>query len=292
MATDWSKTSSGSAASFGWSLAVINSNPELKKIFAQATKENWTPDHFVAKVRDTKWFKSHSASVRQAIILAKADPATFRNNLAQTQATLGAMAHQMGAMLTSAQLHSMATQAFEFGWNSDQMRNALVGHISAGKSGAYSSDAATAQQQYNQIAGQYGLSVPASVMAHWVRATATGELNSDEVKNWAIQQASSRYPSLADRLKAGETVMDIASPYFQSYAQTLEVNPNSISLKDPLIQAALSGKDKEGKPSTKTLWQFENDLRNDPRYMKTQQAQDKVMAVGHQVLRDFGFMGN
>jgi hypothetical protein len=129
-------------------------------------------------------------------------------------------------------------------------------------------------------------------MAQWVKGAATGSLNEDEVKVWLTQQASSRYPALADRLKAGETLMDIASPYMQSYAQTLELNPNAISLKDNMIQSALSAKDAQGKPTTKSVWEFENDLRNDPRYMKTQQAQDKSMAIGHQVLRDFGFMGS
>jgi hypothetical protein len=38
----------------------------------------------------------------------------------------------------------------------------------------------------------------------------------------------------------------------------------------------------------KPLWQFENELRSDPRWKKTQNAQDSLMQVGHQVLADFG----
>src|SRR6478609_6811275 len=92
----WEDTPAGQAAMFGWSQSVINSNPELKKLFASATKENWTTDHFVAKVRDTQWFKTHSDTYRQALILQKADPATYKQNVSQASAHITSMATQMG----------------------------------------------------------------------------------------------------------------------------------------------------------------------------------------------------
>jgi hypothetical protein len=298
MAKAWEDTPEGQAALFGWSRSVINSSPELKKIFAQATSDQWTPDRFVAAVRDTKWFKTHSDTYRQAIILQKSDPATYAQRVAQYANQIYSAAVQMGAHdLSTKQLDQMAEQALWFGWSNDQIKQHLGGLVSTYK-GGYTGDAATAADRYSQMAAQYGVSVSPAVLNNWVRGTVAGgaagtggQTTDAGVKQWLIGQASSRYPSLADRLKSGETLMDIASPYFQSYAQTLEVNPNSISLKDPLIQSALAGKDAEGRPSTKTVWQFEQDLRNDPRYMKTQQAQDKVFAVGHQVLKDFGLMG-
>jgi hypothetical protein len=77
----------------------------------------------------------------------------------------------------------------------------------------------------------------------------------------------------------------------QTYAQTLEVNPNTIKLSDRMIQQALASKDAKGQPATKTVWQFEQDLRKDPRYMKTQQAQDDAMKMTKQVLEDWGVVG-
>jgi hypothetical protein len=37
-----------------------------------------------------------------------------------------------------------------------------------------------------------------------------------------------------------------------------------------------------------SIWQFENDLRKDPLWKKTQNAQDGAMQVAHQVLQNFG----
>lgn len=285
----WEDTPTAQAAQFGWSLSVINSNPELKKLFASAKSENWTTDYFIAKVRDTKWFKTHSDSFRQAAILAKSDPATYKQNVAAMSAQISSIANQLGVQgLTASQLNSLATQAFQFGWNADQVKQHVSGLVKANKKGDFTGQAGEAQFRYLQMAAQYGVNVSGATMANWIKGTLNGSMNDQVVQKYLVGEASSRYPSLADRLKAGETMMDIASPYMNSYAQILEVNPATISLNDRLVQSALSSKDKDGKPSTKTVWEFEQDLRNDPRYMKTQQAQDKTMAVGHQVLRDMG----
>ena len=83
--------------------------------------------------------------------------------------------------------------------------------------------------------------------------------------------------------------MDLASPYLQSYATILEVPPGSINLFDPLVKSALQSKDpKTGANTVKPIWQFETDLRSDPRWKATKNAQDSMMQVAHQVLTDFG----
>ena len=49
---------------FGFALAFMNSNPELKHLFDQAVKHSWLAAEFIARLRGTKWFKHHSAAVR------------------------------------------------------------------------------------------------------------------------------------------------------------------------------------------------------------------------------------
>ena len=282
------------ATNFGWSLAVINSNPELKALFTRATAAGagggWTPEHFVAKVRDTKWFKTHADTARQAIILQKADPATYSARVAQSAAQANAMAGTSGASMSAAQVNQIAVDTVMFGWNPDQLRQHMVKYVRANAGGQYSGGAATFQHQYTELSGQYGIAVSPQTMGAWVRDSIMGRSNTDKVRNYMVQQASSRYPSLAERLKAGETVDQIADPYRQSYAKILEVNPNTVKLDDNLLQSALSGKDDKGKPSTKSVWQFEQDLRQDPRFMKTQQAQDQGMSMAHKVLNDWGIV--
>jgi peptidoglycan hydrolase-like protein with peptidoglycan-binding domain len=292
--TAWESTPSGKAATFGWSQAVINSDPELKNLFAQATSTgpngNWTPDHFIAMVRDTNWFKTHSATARQALINMYADPSTYNQQLQQSMAQITTMAHTYGAGLTAQQLHQMASEAVLYGWTTDQLTPRVVAFLKAGTGFQYSGNAASYQTQYTNLAAQYGVQVSQPTMANWIKDSELGTTNQDAIKNYLVQQASSRYPSLAPRFKEGETLQQIADPYIQSYAKILEVNPNTVTLNDNLIQQALQSKDDKGQPTTQSVWQFEQTLRQDPRYMKTQGAQDQAMALGKKVLTDMGLV--
>jgi len=291
-APSYDQSAAGQAANFGWSLAVINSNPELKALFAQATSTGagggWTTDHFVAKVRDTKWFKTNADTARQALILQKADPATYNARVNQATSVAITQARSMGGRMTPAQLRQVGIDSVMFGWNTDQIRGAMGKFVTA-VNGQYAGGAATAQYQYTQMAQQYGITVSPATMGQWVKNTQMGTADPNGVRNWMIANATSRYPSLADRLKGGETVAQIADPYIQSQAKILELNPNTIALTDKSIQSALASKDpKTGQPTTQPVWDYEQTLRNDPRYMKTQQAQDASMGMAHQVLQDWG----
>lgn len=291
VAPDWSKTDEGRAAMFGWSKAVIDSNPELKKLFAQASKENWTADHFVAKVRDTKWFKTHSDTFRQAAILQKADPATYNQRVAQSRSQINAIAAQVGAYIPASIMATISAQAVQFGWTTDQIKQTIAKYVTPQASGAFTGDAGAYQMQYNQLVAQYGANVSTATIAKWVQDSVLGKTTPEVVKKYLTGLTASRFPALAERLAQGETLQQIAEPYVQSYAQTLELNPNAIKLSDAAIQQALAAKDAQGKPTAKTVWQFEQDLRQDPRYMKTQQAQDTAMKMTRQVLSDWGIVG-
>ena len=102
--------------------------------------------------------------------------------------------------------------------------------------------------------------------------------------------AKSRYPSLAEQIDAGYTVQSIASPYINSMSQILELNPETISVNDPMIQRSLVYIGPDGKPSQKPIWQMEQDLRKDERWRYTKNAERELMGTGIKLLRDFGLV--
>lgn len=289
-AVPYAQSAAGKAASYGWSIAVINSNPELKTLFAQATSQNWTPDEFVARVRDTKWFKANADTARQLIILQKADPATYNARIASATGSASAMAASMGATISAATASVIGRDTLLYGWNSDQIKQHLAAYVKVGNNGQYAGQAGTEQLQYNQLAEEYGVALSPSQLASFIQGSTMGTVNQQTVQNWMIAQAKSRYPSLSERLQSGETLKQIADPYIQSQAKILELNPSMIKLSDPLVQQALSTKDAKGNPTTMSVWEYEQKLRQDPRYMQTQQAQDQGMQMAHGVLQDMGLM--
>ena len=279
------------AASFGYTLSFFNSDKELRNLLDKATKQNWSPSRFTAEFQNTRWFRKHSESYRKYIALKKSDPATFRERVRQVRAQLRSLSNDMGAVgMSGKTLTNLAHEALKFGWNQDQIESALRPEVHRNNKGRYEGQAGTWHQQFQQILSAYNVNVSQKHMGSWVRGALRGTMNADYVTQYAIQHAMSKYPGVADRLRAGETLDQIADPYRQSYANVLEVNPEAVSLDDPLIQRALQARSKKGKPTTMSIWQFENRLRHTDRWLKTDNAQDQMLSAGKQVLSDMGLL--
>jgi hypothetical protein len=84
---------------------------------------------------------------------------------------------------------------------------------------------------------------------------------------------------------AGVDLASVYSPYKTLLSQTLEINPNDISLNDPTLRMAI-GPDKE-----MSLYEYQRALRKDNRWQYTNQARTEASDVARTVLKDFGFMG-
>jgi hypothetical protein len=114
----------------------------------------------------------------------------------------------------------------------------------------------------------------------------TGGESIDSVKNAIRNTASLGMPDNVKKLiESGVDLNTIYSPYRSLLAQTLEVNPNSITLNDPTLRMAI-GPDKE-----MSLYEYQRALRKDPRWQYTDQARQEVSQTASRVLRDFGFQG-
>ncbi len=84
-------------------------------------------------------------------------------------------------------------------------------------------------------------------------------------------------------LSEGVDLDAIYSPYKNLMASVLELNPESIDLKDSTLRSAI-GPDKE-----MPIYDFEKLLRKDYRWQYTDNARRDVSNVALKVLRDFGF---
>jgi hypothetical protein len=73
-------------------------------------------------------------------------------------------------------------------------------------------------------------------------------------------------------------------------SRILEIDPGTIGLNDRTIKQALTGLNPEGKPMTTPLWQFEQELRQDPRWNYTNNAQEDLMGTARQILKNFGLV--
>lgn len=279
------------AETYGFVSTLFDSVPELKKLFQKAVHGQWAPSKFQAELRDTKWWKTKSESARQFLILQYGDPATAKQKLAQALVHVKQLSNQLGVRGGSDMAKQMDKWALHIvmdDWDDARLRYDMGKWISFGDD-IRSGEGGEAVDKLKEYAYNMGVTMTGKWYANAGRAIVRGVATDQDYEDQIRRQAKTLYTQWSKQLDMGQTVADIAAPYFSSMAQILELPAGSINLFDPTIKKALQNKDKvTGASSIKPLWQFENDLRSDERWKGTQNAQNSMMQIAHQVLADFG----
>lgn len=289
------QTSADLAANYQWSIALLNSDPDLRKLFRHAVKQGWSGERFAAEMQDSPWFKKHAAAWRVNETQRIVDPATWNAARKANQATLTDAAAAMGAVLTPAQIKKISDNTMAFGWNDAQQRNALAEYVKAqtrgDMAGQFLGQAGEFQRKINDFARRNGYTIPAGKMDQWMGALARGDSTVDDYAAMMRERAALSYPSMADQLRAGQDLDDLVTPYKQSMAQLLEIPEDKIGLDDRTLRSAMTYRDASGKNVAQPLYEFEDQVRKDDRWQYTDNATSEIMGKTLQVGRMFGKTG-
>jgi len=274
----------------GWNKAVLTTYPELANLFRRGVAQGWSQEKFQAEVRNTKWYKTKAESWRTTEILRLTDPKTYNQKISASKAEVVARAAAMGATLSGDQLNSVVNQVFRLGVDGAQLNKLLSNYVAA-SDGVMKGQAGATQEELKRLARANGVSYNDNWYASASRAVVGGVKTLQDYENDIRKQAASAFPVYADQIKAGQDVADIASPYVQRMGALLEINPADVDLFDSSIREALSGRNPDtGKAQAKSLWQFENDLRKDPRWQKTNNAKETYANATQGLLKTWGLM--
>lgn len=283
------------AADYGFALAFMNSDPELKALFKKAVKNTWDPNMFIARLRATKWFRKRSASVRNAIMMETSDPATYKvkvNQMYYRISDVWGKAYGQGT-IPHKQLKAWAETAFRMGWSEEQLLNQMgnaVGFQKLLRSKKLGGQAAQLLMQTEELARQYGVSVGMGWKANNIKRILTGNDTEAGIQMRIREMAKNKYKAFADRIEAGQTVAEIADPYVQQMAELLEMNPNRVHLQGSLVQKALTYRNKDGVPVAMDMHDFADHVRRDSRWQYTDNAKREVSKVAGNLLRSFGLV--
>ena len=119
----------------------------------------------------------------------------------------------------------------------------------------------------------------------WIERVMQGE-SVDTFKNLIRQTAKIGLPqNVGKLLDEGVDLETVYTPYRNIMAKVLEINPTSIRLDDPVLRSAITS---TGETS---LYDYQRQLRKDPRWQNTDNAREEVSNAALNVLRDFGFQG-
>lgn len=288
-------------AGIGPLASLLATVPELRGLLNEAITSGWTAEEFANKVNNSKWYRTHSDTVRNSLILQASDPASFTQQLGQASAHVKEIADQMGIGLTGPQFITLSKQ-FQAGILTDaQLQHSIALHFGAGsgptgmgyKQGMAKGQGAQYDTQLREIYSQYGQNLLPGQMAYRVRSLLAGDTTIDTYKEQAKISAKAMFPGLAMSIDQGMTVKDLAAPYLQQYSNLMEVSPDSVNINNPMIKRALQGAGQAaaGKQPTATpLWQFEQQVKSDPKWQLTKNAHADTSAMLTQLGQDWGFM--
>lgn len=289
------QTAADLAADYQWSVALLNSDPELRRTFRHAIKNGWTASRFVAEIQDTKWFRKHSSSWRQNELARIVDPGTWKAERNAARSTFTDLAANMGVSLDAGRLNKIADQAMMFGWNESQQRDALAAYVGEQKrgplSGMYTGEAGKNVQQLRALARANGYIIPKGKLDQWATSIARGDSTVEDYGQMMRRQAAAAYPALKDELHAGTDLNDLAAPYRDTMSRLLEVPADEIDLNDNTLRKALSTKDTKGNYTTMPMYDFEDALRKDSRWQYTDNAHNEIMSQVMDLGRTFGRTG-
>lgn len=282
----------------GFTGRVLEAIPSLRNILNDARANNWSAEKFVNEVENSAWYRQHGSDARAAIASQISDPATWKNNLNQVTFQIRQLAGQSGFALTNGEAQNIAITALMTG---NDNNNAWLTYQIANRqnySDLKNTDSLTGQmagtvQQLRQIAGDYGIDPVAKWVARSAQNVIEGRTTIDTYRQLYMDRAKSMFPGLADQIDHGVTVADAAQPYIQSMSNLLEVDPSSLSTFTPLIRKALQGSpdpsNKSSIPQLAPVWQFEQQVRQDPRWQYTQNAHQQASTMLMQLGQNWGF---
>lgn len=283
------------AEQYGLSSALINSSKELKKLFGQAVSGQWSANKFQAKLKNSKWWKTQSSTLRKFITQKYTDPATYKQRWQQAQYKVNQLAVTVGLASqisksgkSSSLLKTAIYNSLALGWTDERIKDWL-GSKATTHDGMMWGEAGEAFDKLHEIAYLNGMkySTYYSTAAKNI-VSGKSTLETEEAKIRA--QAAARYSAYATQIKAGQNVLDLAAPYVKSVATLLELAETDVDLFNKHVARAMTAKPAKGAAAgtQMPLWQFENDVRNDPLWRKTNNAREGMFTVAHQVLKDFG----
>lgn len=284
------------AEEYGFALAFLRSDPELKHLFERAVRHTWTSQKFVAQLKETKWFRHNSATARQAQVLKYTDPATYRDRVQESRQMINEFSGNMlGMKLGAKQRQRLATMAVNFGWTEEQVVNQVLDSVNLRKlyhRKSLGGEAALTRSQLHAAARSFGVNPRDRWMAHKMEDVLRGDDTIEGITSQLQEWAARRYTAFADEIRGGRTVEDIAEPYVQTMSELLEISPDKVDYDSGLVHKALTwqGKDDKGRQIAMSLSDFADRVRSDKRWLFTENAREQANGVANDLLKSWGLM--
>jgi hypothetical protein len=289
------------AESWGLALSVIEADTSLKDLFNRAWTalkggQEWSEAKFNVELKKTSWYQGRSANEQEWFLLEN-DPARkteLTARVGEAKSGIAALAEQMGATLSDADLEKLSVESLKSKWSDSQIRSAVsayVGYQTDPATGIRSlfGEAGASEDTIRDYAAKMGVDVSDDMVLKAAQeASATGG-GVDKTRDWLRARAKEKYTAWADDLNdPNTTIEDLSYNYRSTMANMLEMSIDEVDMNNPLIQQAMMVGDGTG--NKLSIYDFQKQLRLDPRWSQTSSAKEQTAGVVNNVLSTFGLI--
>lgn len=271
-----------------WLLLQLQEDPEYK---AELDNVKFTDPYLFNRKSEKQLYEDAIAAAGNDVVkLAEVEATTtYGRGLKDLKDAIETAGFTAGAELTDIEVNALAQEAYDKGL--DRERNSFNAFLDQKfKFGAKGAKGKAGEQlaDLQKVAAANGLDLQKAFgtqLPIWLASINKGE-SIETYKKQIRDVAKIGMPqNIASLLDNGIDLDAIYSPYKNVMASVLEINPESITLSDPVLRSAITG-EKE-----LPIYEFQRQLRKDSRWQYTNQAKEEVSDVALKVLRDFGFQG-
>lgn len=284
---DWEQAA---AEQYGGYWQIFQYNPELKKLLLDATQQEWAPDKFRYQLEQTNWWKTTTESARLFDMEEATDPATVQTKIDNQAAQIRQTALTLNVRLSDETAAQLARDSLRGAWTPQLLSSAIGAEAMKSTAGVSQLRAGWIGQTIRETANNYGIAISDTTFNQWVNKIAVGQETQTTWEDYAKVQAKNMFPSIADRIDAGQTFQDIVDPYRENAARLLEIDGADIDFTQSEWVKAITYQDDKGqqRPMSFTEW---NDYIRQTRsfgYEYTEQAQQRAYQVADRLANLFG----
>lgn len=272
-----------------------------KIIKGKNTGEEWGAERVASEITQTKWYQSRDGNMRAADNARSMDRASWDNRVNRLVANIEQAAVKEGADLRGQDVKSYAERILRENFLDMQggvgqevperlLNNFLAPLIKPITGTDFKGAAASTAASLRQKAEEYGVTFSDQWYVSAVQQMKSGAIAEQDLVREIVTQSKSRYAGIGSMISDTRSVKDLADPYMQLMASVLERNPAEMTMADPDIQSALQFTDPaSGQTRTKSLWEFEQELRQKPEWGNTREGRRQLNNGAMSMLKSFGF---
>lgn len=282
---------------YGLAASFLESDPELSNLYSQAVAGTWSTDQFQAALQGTSWWATNSASARKLLVEKQSNPAQYAQDLANKIPELQEQATKLGVHLSPDGMNSLASMALMLNMNPAAIDAYMGKYLELNQQGHFLGYAGQVELGIREYSRDMGVPLTDDYVDRAVTGIITGTDSLGNHRANIQNLAEQAFPAYASLIRDGVTVGQIASPYLAAQSKIWEHDPNKIDLFDPTLRAALTktistSPDKPGEPAQVPLYEFEKQLRSDPRWLKTNNARESITSTAKSVLTNMGLIAS